>query len=102
MTRKNWRQSKSYRRWRIRIIRKYKRCVICNSIKHRHAHHINSGEHHTRERYLIRNGVCLCSICHRQFHTNYMKSYQELCTRYDYDNFMELIKYIKSIVRKYD
>lgn len=87
---KTWRDSKSYRRWRIKVIRRDKRCVICGSMKRRAAHHLNHATFFPKERYHMRNGVCLCGDCHEQFHNNYKRSTRQKCTKYDFDNFKVL------------
>ncbi|RMD45420.1 MAG: HNH endonuclease [Aquificota bacterium] len=94
---KTWRQTKEYRLWRIKIIRRDKRCKICGSIKSRQAHHLNSGSFFPNERFLLENGICLCKDCHSQFHNNYKKSFREKCTKYDFDNFFQLVNYFKNI-----
>ena len=45
------------------------------------------------ERFDVENGVCLCHDCHRQFHTNFKRSYRVKCTKNDFDNFCELMQY---------
>ena len=93
---KNWRSSKEYRVWRVKVIRRNKRCVICGSLKRREAHHLNSASYFKNQRFDVSNGVCLCHDCHMQFHTNYKKSYRQKCTKYDFYNFIDLVKYFKS------
>jgi len=94
---KNWRQSKEYRKWRIQVIRRDKRCVICDSNKKRTAHHINDASYHPDLRFDIDNGVCLCYKCHMNFHTNYKRSYREKCTIYDWNNFRSLLNYLSDL-----
>ena len=55
----NWRKAREYRLWRIAVIRKDKRCVVCGSIKHRQAHHLNNGSYFKEERFDVDNGVVL-------------------------------------------
>jgi len=92
---KSWRKTAEYRKWRAIVIRRDKRCVACNSIKERQAHHINDATHHPDLRFDIDNGITMCKQCHTQFHTNFKKSFRAKCTKYDFDNFMALIKYFK-------
>jgi len=95
MTKKNWRHTKEYRKWRVEVIRRDKRCVICGSIKHRNAHHINHATYFPEQRFDIDNGVTLCHDCHTNFHCNFKKSFREKCTKYDWDNFKVLTNYFK-------
>jgi len=92
---KNWRNTKDYRLWRAKVIRRDKRCKICGAIKNRVAHHINHASYFPDERFDVNNGVCLCKDCHTNFHTNFKRSTREKCTRYDWDNFTVLAKYFK-------
>ena len=96
----SWRNTRDYRIWRAKVIRRDKRCVVCGSIKNRQAHHLNSGSYFPDERYDIKNGVCLCSECHMNFHNNFKNSYREKCTKKDFDNFMQLWHYFMKIYNK--
>jgi hypothetical protein len=91
---KNWRRTKEYRMWRASVIRRDKRCVVCGTIHNRQAHHMNHATYFQDERYDMDNGVTLCTTCHMQFHCNYKRSYQTKCTKYDFNNFMDLVKYL--------
>lgn len=67
--RKTGRNSKSYRHWRKRILdRDNNTCMECDSISNLCAHHIKSWLKHPKERYLLRNGITLCFICHKKTH----------------------------------
>ena len=96
----SWRNTRDYRVWRAKVIRRDKRCVVCGSIKHRQAHHLNSGSYFPDERYDIKNGVCLCSECHMNFHNNFKNSYREKCTKKDFYNFIDLYVYFYKKVSK--
>jgi len=96
----DWRKTREYRVWRAKVIRRDKRCVICGSIKHRQAHHMNSGSYFPDERYDTKNGVCLCSKCHMNFHNNFKNSYREKCTKKDFDNFTQLWYYFMDVYHK--
>jgi len=89
----NWRKTREYRVWRVKVIRRDKKCVVCGSIKDRQAHHLNSGSYFPDERFDVDNGVCLCKECHINFHTNFKNSFREKCTKKDFDNFMDLYFY---------
>lgn len=94
---KDWRNSREYRIWRVGVIRRDKRCVLCNTLEGREAHHINHATYFPDERFLLGNGVTLCKACHTQFHTNYKKSFREKCNRDDFMNFLVLARYYISI-----
>ena len=91
----SWRNSREYRVWRVKVIRRDKRCVICNSLQKREAHHLNHASYFIDERFDESNGVCLCKNCHTQFHTNFKRSFRQKCTKYDFENFRTLVKYCK-------
>lgn len=85
--------SKEYRVWREGVVDRDKMCVICGTKERLHAHHIEDYSYHPDSRYLLSNGVTLCSGCHINFHTNFKRSYRQKCTRYDWDNFTVLSSY---------
>ena len=89
----NWRRTKEYRHWRVAVIRRDGKCVICGCRQGRQAHHIENGQHHPESRYDVGNGVTLCKLCHRQLHTNFKRSYRCKTTRADWENFQELARY---------
>ena len=95
----SWRNSKEYRIWRARVIRRDKVCQTpgCGSNQNRIAHHMNSGSYFKEERYDLNNGVTLCGKCHINFHNNYKRSYREKCTKYDFANFCSLAGYMKEL-----
>jgi 5-methylcytosine-specific restriction endonuclease McrA len=95
-----WRRTRAYRIWRYNVIRRYPRCVVCNSINNRQAHHINNGLHHPEDRFNIKNGITLCRNCHSIFHNDFIGSYRMKCTRKDWDNFVSMIKYLKPKLEK--
>lgn len=97
----NWRQSREYRIWRAGVIRRDKRCKICDSIKNRHAHHIDHATYFPEKRFRLDNGVCLCQYCHSQFHNNFKNSTREKCTRKDWYNFVSLVVYIGNVYKKF-
>ena len=96
---KNWRDSREYRIWRAHVIRRDGVCQVpgCGSRSKRVAHHLNSGSYFPEERYDIDNGMTLCEKCHINFHNNFKRSYREKCTKYDFNNFLVLCKYLKSV-----
>jgi len=92
---RNWRNSREYRKWRAQVIRRDVKCVICGSIKKRVAHHLNHASYFIDERFDVDNGVCLCEECHIQFHNNFKRNNRVKCTKYDFDNFVKLLRYAK-------
>ena len=86
----NWRQSREYRIWRTRVIRRDKVCQICDTIKNRHAHHLNHASYFRDQRFDEDNGICLCENCHKIFHTSFKRSYRVKCTKEDFMQFIEL------------
>ena len=93
----NWRNTREYRKWRIAVIRRGKRCVVCGSIKHREAHHLNSAMYFKDERFDVDNGVTLCKHCHLAFHTKYKRTTRQKATKEDFERFLKLIEYIRGL-----
>jgi len=98
----SWRNTRDYRVWRIKVIRRDKVCQICGSIKGRQAHHMNSASYFPDERFDVENGICLCSSCHSMFHNSYKRSYRQKCTKEDFANFLELLGKLESKKVQYD
>jgi len=73
---KNRTNSKSYRKWRIKVIRKQKRCISCYSIRNRTAHHVYDYSSYPKYRFRLWNGVCLCSVCHYLLHVELNNGYK--------------------------
>lgn len=91
----DWRRTREYRKWRVHVIRRDKVCVACGSHKRRQAHHLEDGSHNPDLRFLVDNGVTLCYECHMAFHTMYKKSYRMKCTKDDFDNYMDLYRFVE-------
>jgi len=90
-------KDREYRKWRAQVIRRDRRCVVCDSTYRRAAHHLDCWAYFPTKRYDVDNGVVLCGHCHSQFHNNYKRSYRQKCTKADWDNFIELVKYLKKL-----
>ena len=97
---KNWRASREYRLWRVLVIRRDKVCQVCGSRQNRHAHHIESASYNKELRFVVDNGVCLCKNCHTQYHTNFNRSYRVKTTRYNFENFISLMRYALNIIKE--
>lgn len=93
----SWRRSLEYRRWRVAVIRRDSKCVICGSLQNRHAHHINHSQFFPLLRFEVSNGVCMCNECHSQFHNNFKKNTKMKCDYVDWNNFKNLVQYIKDL-----
>ncbi len=88
----NWRNTREYRIWRVGVTRRDKRCVICDSIKKRHAHHLNSGSYFPDERFNMLNGIYLYSVCHISlFHGLFMGGTRKKTVKKDFDKFSLLL-----------
>jgi hypothetical protein len=91
---KDWRSTRAYRIWRVIVIQRDDRCVICNTRKSRHAHHVNHASYFPEQRFDPTNGVCMCGECHIKYHCDFHRSTRVKCTRYDFDNFVSLAEYM--------
>ena len=69
---RSMRQSSQYRDWRKSVLKRDDHtCQHCESKKHLHAHHIKPYSKYPDGRFDIRNGVTLCSKCHKAEHKKY-------------------------------
>jgi len=89
----SWRNTREYRIWRASVVRRDSRCKLCNSIKNRHAHHINHATYFPEERFDVNNGVCLCRDCHSHFHNDYIGSTRKKCVRHDLEEYTRIAEY---------
>ncbi len=93
----SWRRTREYRVWRAIVIRRDKRCRMCGTIKHRQAHHLESGAYFPDKRFDPDNGVCLCRDCHLTlFHGLFMGGARKKTTRSHYERFARLWKKISA------
>jgi hypothetical protein len=99
----DWRRTREYRSWRAAVIMRDKRCVICNSMKNRHAHHVNHASFFKEQRFEVDNGVTLCSVCHQNYHCNFHRSYRTKCDEYNFMNFVKLSTHFHGLwMKPYD
>ena len=70
------RHSEQYKQWRKMVFeRDNKTCQKCGRRGCRiNAHHILGFKKHKKWRFVLENGITLCSKCHRKFHEQYGKS----------------------------
>jgi len=97
---KKWRNSREYRIWRVKVIRRDKVCVICGSRSRRAAHHLNHATYFPEQRYDLDNGVCLCGKHHMLLHTKYKRSYRTKVTKRDFEHFKILMDSAKELAIK--
>ena len=75
-------------------------CQICRAIGVRlHSHHLNSYDIFVDQRYILDNGITLCSVCHEKFHVIFGKGSN---TKFQFEQFKksrELI--LKALLNKY-
>ena len=96
MGKKDWRHSKEWRLVRRkRLELDNYTCVVCGSKSRLAVHHINHASFFKEQRLDINNLVTLCTSCHSRFHNDFKYGYRKKCTRYDWNNFLELVKYFK-------
>lgn len=93
----SWRYSREYRIWRVLVIRRDKVCQVCGTNQNRQAHHINHATYFIDLRFVVDNGITLCSKCHIQLHTNFKNSTREKCTSKDLYNFLDLTSHYKKV-----
>ena len=91
------RNTKEDRIWRILVIRKHGRCIVCNTLQDREAHHLDSYNYHPEKRYDVDNGVCLCRKCHTVYHCDYNRSFRVKTTRKNFEEFLKVVNYIRSL-----
>ena len=90
----DWRRTREYRTWKVHVVRRDKRCMVCGTMKSRQAHHMNHATYFVNDRFDVDNGITLCHKCHIQYHCNYHRSFRHKCTKYDFQNFLTLFDYI--------
>ena len=83
------RRNPEYRKWRKDVLSHFGRCFLCGETKGLEVHHINSFQENEELRYDKQNGVCLCTNCHRKYHTTFLGGYSVLATKQSFQRFME-------------
>ena len=92
----DWRNTREYRVWRANVIRRDIRCQLCDTLKGRHAHHINHATYFPELRFDEKNGICLCSQCHNHFHNDYIGSTRMKCDAHDLSEYTKIAEYFKT------
>ena len=86
----------SYYKWRKLVLKRDKKtCQVCGKKINLQVHHLFDRTHYPDKKFKVDNGITLCSKCHRVFHTEYKKHFKDKCTKYDFDNFLRIIEYVK-------
>ena len=83
-----YRASAEFQRWSKKIKQRDKSCQCCQSQNNLHAHHIFDFGKCPTLRTDLANGITLCSICHKEFHSIY-------------GNFFNNDKQIQEYLKKY-
>ena len=79
--------SKKYKKWRKDVYKRdgyqcqWPNCPNNSKNKRLNAHHIKPWMNNPTLRYIISNGITLCSMHHALIHSNSAKSYEDLCFR---------------------
>lgn len=62
--------TKRYKKWRLSVFKRDEyMCQECDQKGgYLQAHHLLDWANHKNERYLVKNGVCLCKKCHKYVH----------------------------------
>lgn len=79
-----------YHKWRKQVRSRFTECDCCgvpfgDGII-AEAHHLNSFTYFVDQRYDVENGVCLCEVCHSDYHAHVEN---HVATKYDYDLFKD-------------
>lgn len=73
------------KQWRVAVFKRDKRrCKLCRKRGRMNAHHIESYNSSPWLRHSIKNGITLCTGCHKKFHVTYGNGDN---TRFQFDEF---------------
>lgn len=77
------RSCQEYRQWRDSVFRRdHYKCLRCGGRGDRkhgiEAHHISNYSSEIQSRFLVDNGITLCYFCHKEFHSMYGRSMNNL------------------------
>jgi len=87
--RNNLRITEDYKDWKYKVKEKYKfTCLVCGDNKGGNlvSHHLFSYKDNPKLRTDIKNGVCLCDVCHKNFHKIYGYGKNSIYQFYEYIN----------------
>lgn len=65
------RDTPAYHEWREKVLKKYRKCVICGTKQNLHCHHIVPFSVNRWKRYSVSNGIVLCEHHHSLYHSEY-------------------------------
>jgi len=95
---KRWRNSKEYKNWKKKCIKRDGgKCVVTGLDRRLHVHHLEHATYNTHLRYEVSNGVTIHKLVHLIFHILMMGGYRKKCTKKDWKRFLRLFKYIKML-----
>lgn len=60
-------------------------CQVCGEIDGLVVHHIESYTKREDLRFDIDNGICLCKLCHDNYHLNFLGNYRKVATRKSFE-----------------
>jgi predicted restriction endonuclease len=91
-----------YQSWAKNVkIRDGYRCQVCSKRGGAiHAHHMNAWSYFTEQRYDLKNGVTLCTICHDKFHSVFGKGENTVFQFVQFKKMFSLIK--KSFFKQFE
>ena len=77
----NERANERYTEWRSAILKRdRKTCALCGTREWIQVHHIERWADNQAKRYDLKNGVCLCSVCHARHHGPQMQPFPKEIT----------------------
>lgn len=90
--RKDKRSGEEHKKWSREVKQRANfTCDCCGQFGGKlFSHHLNCYKYFPEERTNIDNGVCLCDVCHKKFHYDYMGNTMKPCTKEDYFNFKRI------------
>lgn len=91
----NNRNSPEYREWRAQVVERdgYK-CALCGSEEDIHAHHKDAYKWSIENRINVDNGVTLCKLHHKLFHSIYGRGTNTSSQYYEYEKIIKATIYV--------
>lgn len=76
--------------WKTAVKQKYgNTCVKCGSKQKLVAHHLESFADNENLRFDVNNGVCLCEVCHVEYHTKFLGNYRIRATKKSFQEWLK-------------